>query len=560
MLNQKSFNNINSKKGLFFLPLGGVGEIGANCYLYCCDDSWIMIDLGVSFADEKYPGIDLLVPKLNFLDQIEEQLQGIVISHAHEDHAGAISFFTDKINCPVYASEFAYNLIKKRLKENHLSDKINLNKIKINKKLEFKNFKLSFFETNHSIPEPFAIKIETNYGNILHTADWKIDKNPLIGNVLDSSSFMDIGKEGLLALIGDSTNANTFGYSGSENEVRKHFIKLFSRYNKRIVATCFSSNITRLESIAFAAKKNNRKVVIVGRSINRTIEVARESGYLKNIDEFIPQEEVQYIPKDKIVIICTGSQGEKRSALFKIAYNSHPHIRLEKEDVVIFSSRDIPGNEKSINNLKNLLIRQRVEILTNNEELVHVSGHAYIEELKNMYQWTRPYLAVPIHGEPLHLAEHAKIAQSCQVPYTKILDNGSLLKIAPDKPEVVDKIDTGKMIVEGGRTYNSESDFIKERVKYSYEGIVMITLLINKNYTIDKNIIISQYGLPIDNVNKLSDYFQLEFIDEYLKIINDKKNKENNDAIKNLSKKVIRKYCMKKFKRRPEVQTHIVRI
>tara|TARA_Y100000590_G_scaffold407105_1_gene497028 strand:+ start:404 stop:2086 length:1683 start_codon:yes stop_codon:yes gene_type:complete len=560
MLNQNNFNNTITKKGLFFLPLGGVGEIGANCYLYCCNNSWIMIDLGVSFADEKYPGIDLLVPKLNFLDHIKDQLQGIIISHAHEDHAGAISFFTDKINCPVYASEFAYNLINRRLKENQLSNKINLEKININKKLEFKNFIISFFETNHSIPEPFAIKIDTEYGNILHTADWKIDKNPLIGNVLNSSSFKEMGQEGILALVGDSTNASTTGYSGSEEDVRNHFIKLFSRYNKRIVATCFSSNITRLESIAYAAKRNNRKVAIVGRSINRTIEAARESGYLKNIDEFISQEEAQYVPKDNIVIICTGSQGEKRSALFRIAYNSHPYIHLEKEDVVIFSSRDIPGNEKSINNLKNLLVRQKVEILTSNEELVHVSGHAYTEELKNMYQWIRPFLAVPIHGEPMHLLEHAKIAQSCQVPFTKILDNGSLLKIAPDKPEVIDKISTGKMIVEGGRTYNSESDFIKERLKYSYEGIVMITLLINKDYTLNKDIVISHFGLPIDNISKLSDSFKMEFIDEYLKIINNKKNKENNDVIISLSKKVVRKYCMREFKRKPEVQTHIVRI
>ena len=378
--------------------------------------------------------------------------------------------------------------------------------------------------------------------------------------ITNSSSFKEMGQEGILALVGDSTNASTTGYSGSEEDVRNHFIKLFSRYNKRIVATCFSSNITRLESIAYAAKRNNRKVAIVGRSINRTIEAARESGYLKKIDEFISQEEAQYVPKDNIVIICTGSQGEKRSALFRIAYNSHPYIHLEKEDVVIFSSRDIPGNEKSINNLKNLLVRQKVEILTSNEELVHVSGHAYTEELKNMYQWIRPFLAVPIHGEPMHLLEHAKIAQSCQVPFTKILDNGSLLKIAPDKPEVIDKISTGKMIVEGGRTYNSESDFIKERLKYSYEGIVMITLLINKDYTLNKDIVISHFGLPIDNISKLSDSFKMEFIDEYLKIINNKKNKENNDVIISLSKKVVRKYCMREFKRKPEVQTHIVRI
>ena len=561
MPNDLNIINSKTKKGLFFLPLGGVGEIGANCYLYCCDGSWIMIDLGVSFADEKFPGIDLLVPKLNILENINNNLEGIIISHGHEDHAGALPYFIDKINCPVYATEFACNLIKRKLKEFNLSEKIKLKKINTKKNLSFKNFNLSFIETTHSIPEPHAIKIKTNYGNILHTADWKIDNSPLIGNNFNSTYFEDIGNEGLLALVGDSTNANTSGYSGSENEVRNYLVKLFSRYNKCIVITCFSSNITRLESISFAAKKNNRKVGIIGRSLKRMIEVAYESGYLKNTDQFIFQEDLKNYSKDNLVIICTGSQGEKKSALYRIAYNSHQNLKLNSGDVVIFSSKDIPGNEKSINNLKNLLTRQKIEIITSNEEeLVHVSGHAYNEEIKEMYQWTRPFLSVPIHGEPVHLFEHAKIAQSCQVPQTKILDNGSLLKIAPNDPEIIDKIENGKMIVEGGKIYNSESEFIRERLKYSYDGIVMITLLINKDHSINKNITISQIGLPIDNIQRLYDNFRLKFSEEYTKLIDKELDKENNETIKTLSKKIIKKYCLQEYKRKPEVQTHIVRI
>ena len=256
--------------------------------------------------------------------------------------------------------------------------------------------------------------------------------------ILINKSFINLGNEGLLALIGDSTNADVIGYSKSEYEVKNELINVFSRYNYRIVTTCFSSNIARMESIAIAAKKNNRKVAVIGRSMKKTIEAAKENGYIKNLSNFISEDEAAFIPRENLVIICTGSQGEKRSALYRIAYNSHQNIHLENGDVVIFSSKDIPGNEKSINNLQNLLIRQKVEIITCEDELVHVSGHGYAEEIKKMYEWTRPYISIPIHGEPKHLLAHSKLAQSSQVPITKILENGLCLKIAPDEPKFVE--------------------------------------------------------------------------------------------------------------------------
>jgi len=554
-----SSDNFNLKNGLFFLPLGGVGEIGANCYLYCSNNSWIMIDLGVSFADEKFPGIDLLVPNLDFIDKIKDKLEAIIISHGHEDHAGAIPFYADKINCPIYATNFVYNLLLKKFKDYKISDKIKLKKIETNKVLSLNEFEFSFLETTHSIPEPYAILIKTNYGNILHTADWKIDKNPIIGNSFNPSLFKKISEENLLALVGDSTNANVSGSSGSEKDVQEHLKNLFSRYDKRIVITCFSSNISRLQSIADAAKKNNRHIAVLGRSLKRMIETAIECGYLKNLTNIVSEDEIQYFSRENIVIICTGSQGEKKSALYRIAYNSHSNIYLEKGDLVIFSSKDIPGNEKSINNLKNLLIKKKIEIISNEDEFVHVSGHGSIEEIKKMYEWTRPVLSVPVHGEPLHLLEHEKIAKSCQVPYTKILENGSLLKIGPQKPEVINKIETGKMIVEGGKIYNSESDFIRQRIKYSYEGIIMITLIINKDLSINKDIIITHYGLPIANMEEFTSNFKINFIESYLKLEKNNNISENDDSIKHLCKKVIKKYCMNQYKRKPEVQTHIIR-
>jgi ribonuclease J len=519
-------NFIIPKKGLFFLSLGGIGEIGANCYLYCSDGKWIMIDLGLTFADENYPGIDLLLPKIDFINQIAKDLEAIIISHGHEDHAGAVAFFADKIKCPVYATGFAKSLIENRLKEFGSLDKIKLNKIDTSKSLKLDNFDIKFISTNHSIPEPHSILIDTKYGKLLHTADWKIDPNPIEGDLFDKKSFEKIGNDGLLALIGDSTNADVPGFSGSESEVRTELIKIFSRYNKRIIATCFSSNITRMESIAIAAKKNNRKVAIIGRSMKKTIEAATKNGLINALNEFISEEEASFIPRENLVVICTGSQGEKRSALYRIAYNAHRNINVEKDDLVIFSSRDIPGNEKTINNLKNLLIRQKIEIITNEDDMVHVSGHGHAEEIKKMYEWTRPYISIPVHGEPKHLIAHSMLSQASQVPITKILENGKCIKLAPEDPKIYGMVDTGKMIVEGKNIYDSESNFIKARRRFSFEGVMLVSIVLYKDFSIHKDIKITSNGLPIDNHDYIIKEFKKIFLTDFLRINADKKSSD----------------------------------
>ena len=557
MVNSSLFNDIPSE-GLFFMSLGGIGEIGANCYLYGSDGKWLMIDLGITFADEKFPGVDLLLPKLDFIDKISDNLEAIIISHGHEDHAGATAFFADKINCPVYATNFAKTLIENRLKEFNSLDKVNLIAIDSKKQIKLKNFELSFISTTHSIPEPNAILINTKYGNLLHTADWKIDQNSSFGENFDIEEFEKIGNEGLLALIGDSTNADVPGFSKSESEVKTELVKVFSRYNQRIVITCFSSNIERIESIAIAAKKNNRKVALIGRSMKKTIEAAIKNRIISEELNFISEEEASFIPKENLVVICTGSQGEKRSAMYRIAYNSHKNITLEKDDVVIFSSRDIPGNEKSINDLKNLLIRQKVEIITAEDDLVHVSGHGYAEEIKKMYDLTRPYIAIPVHGEPKHLVAHSKLAQASQVPFTKILDNGQCIKLAPDNPELQFSIDTGKLIVEGKNLYDSESLFIKNRRKFSFEGIIFVSLIINSDFSINKNIIITTEGLPNFNLDNLKSLFCEEFITNYDKFNLDKKSSDQ--IISDLVKKSIRISLKLETSKKPEVKTHIIRL
>jgi len=551
-------NFITPKEGLFFLSLGGIGEIGANCYLYSCDNKWIMIDLGLTFADDQYPGIDLLLPQVDFLDQIKDNLEAVIISHGHEDHAGALSYFVDKINCPVYATGFACSLIKNRLKEFGKLDLIELKVIDIKKTLKLKNFTLNFISTTHSIPEPYSIIIKTKYGNLLHTADWKIDSQPLSRNKFDQKSFQKLGNEGVLALIGDSTNADSSQKSKSESEVRDEFEKIFSRYNNRIVTTCFSSNIARIESIAYAANNNNRKIVLVGRSIKKNIEAAKENGYLLKTNNIITEEESKYLPKENIVIICTGSQGEKRSALYRIAYNSHPSINLEKGDVVIFSSKDIPGNEKSINNLQNLLIRQKIEIITSEDELVHVSGHCYADEIIQMYQWIKPYISIPVHGEPKHLEAHLKLAQMSQVPVTKVLENGTCFKIAPEKPEIYDKIQVGKLIVEGKNIYKSDESFIKDRRKMSFQGLILISLIIYNDFSLHKDIKITNKGLPIQNSIKVDTYFKENFLQDYIKL--SKEEKSSDEIIADLVKKILRGYMKTNLGKKPEVKVHIIRL
>jgi len=545
------------EKGLYFLSLGGIGEIGANCYLYCCDGKWIMIDLGLSFADEQFPGVDLLVPKIKFIEEIKDNLVGIIISHGHEDHAGAVAYLVDKINCPVYASSFAKLLIENRLKEFGKLDSIDLIEFDSTKNLSLDNFNLRFIDTTHSIPQPQAIVIETQYGNLLHTADWKIDDKPTLGNTFNKNSFIELGNQEVLALIGDSTNANIPGFSGSEDEVKNELKQVFSRYINRIVVTCFSSNIARIINIVDAAKKNNRKIALIGRSMKKNIEAAVKSRLIEDNDIFISEEEASLIPKENLVIICTGSQGEKRSALYRIAYNSHRNINLEKDDVVIFSSRDIPGNEKSINDLKNLLIRQRVEIITADDDLVHVSGHGYAEEIKLMYNWVKPYLSIPIHGEPVHLASHKKISEASQVPITKILQNGKCLKIAPGDCSIVDNIETGKLIVEGKYLYDSDSDFIRDRRKYSYEGIAMISILINNDHSIDNNIQLSLIGLPNEELITIKEEFKTEFIENYIKLNHNQKSSDQNviDMIRKNLKFVLKNILQKK----PEIQIHLIR-
>src|ERR1700741_268589 len=406
---------------LFFVSLGGAGEIGMNLNLYCYAGDWLILDCGVTFGDDSQPGLEVVMPDPAFIVEKRDRLLGIVATHAHEDHIGAIPYLWTQLRCPVWATPFTASLLRAKLAEAGLADRVKIKVVPMSGRFMIGSFDLERITLTHSIPEPNAVALRTPVGTVLHTGDWKFDPDPLIGPTADEAALRKLGDEGVLALIGDSTNALRPGTSGSEADLRRSLIDLIGRYDARVALACFASNVARLETIARAAAVHGREVALVGRSLWRIDKAARENGYLADLPRFLTEDEAGYIPRDRIVLICTGSQGEPRAALSRIARNDHPHVMLEPGDVVIFSSRIIPGNEKAINRLQNALVRLGVEIVTEEDDFVHVSGHPARDEVVRMYQRVRPQIAIPVHGEPRHLIAHSQLAGECQVPQPPVI-------------------------------------------------------------------------------------------------------------------------------------------
>ncbi len=412
-----------------FVALGGANEIGMNLSLYGCAGDWLILDCGVTFGDNSQPGLDVVMPDPAFIAERRDRLLGIVATHAHEDHIGAIPYLWPQLRCPVWATPFTASLLHAKLVEVGLADKVKINVVPMSGRFTIGPFDLELVTLTHSIPEPNAVVLRTAAGTVLHTGDWKLDPDPLIGEPADEVALRRLGDEGVLAMICDSTNALRPGSSGSEADLRRSLTELVGRYDARVAVACFASNVARLETIAHAAAAHGREVALVGRSLWRMDKAARENGYLADLPSFLTEDEAAYIPRDRIVMICTGSQGEPRSALARIARDDHPSVELEPGDVVIFSSRIIPGNEKSIGRLQNALARLGIEIVTELDHFVHVSGHPARDELVRMYQMIRPQIAIPVHGEARHLIAHAHLAGECQVPQPLIVENGDMVRL-----------------------------------------------------------------------------------------------------------------------------------
>ncbi len=414
---------------LLFVALGGANEIGMNLNLYGIAGQWLILDCGVTFGDDSQPGLEVVMPDPAFIAERRDRLLGIVATHAHEDHIGAIPYLWKELRCPVWATPFTASLLRAKLVEAGLADQVRINVVPMSGRFTVGPFDLELVTLTHSIPEPNAVVLRTAAGTVLHTGDWKLDPDPLIGEPVDEAALRRLGHEGVLAIVCDSTNALRPGSSGSEAELRRSLTELVGRYDARVAVACFASNVARLETIAHAAAVHGRDVALVGRSLWRIEKAARENGYLSGVPAFLTEEDAGYVPRDRILMICTGSQGEPRSALARIAREDHPNVELETGDAVIFSSRIIPGNEKTIGRLQNALARLGVEIVTELDHFVHVSGHPARDELVRMYQMIRPKVAVPVHGEARHLIANAELARDCQVPQTLVIENGDLVRL-----------------------------------------------------------------------------------------------------------------------------------
>jgi ribonuclease J len=490
---------------LTFAPLGGVGEIGMNLSIYGLGDrhrrSWLAIDLGVSFGDEEHlPGIDLIMPDITFLEKERKNLVGLVLTHAHEDHFGAIIDLWPRLKCPIYATKFSAALFEAKCEAERNPPKIPVTVIPSGGRVDIGPFNIEFIPVAHSIPESHALAIHTEIGTVLHTGDWKIDPTPIIGPPTDERRLRELGDAGLLALIGDSTNAVRDGRSPSEAEVAKTIAALVKSAKGRVAVTTFASNVGRLKAVADAAKAADREVVIVGRAMDRVVQVARETGYLEGVQNFRSPDLYGHFPADKVLALCTGSQGEPRAALARIANDDHPEVTLNKGDRVIFSSRTIPGNEKAVGAIINGLVAQGVEIITDRDHLVHVSGHPRRDELREMLAWTRPQLVIPVHGEALHLAEHAKLARAAGVPRVLTCRNGDLVKLGPGTPGIIDQLPSGRLYKDGTILEDAKSRAVVERRRMGFAGCVFVAIAMTEKGELADDPEVDLVGVPEKNM------------------------------------------------------------
>ena len=476
---------MTDKAELLFLPLGGCNEIGMNLNAYAYgpmhDRRWIIVDMGVSFGDLRTPGVDVIIPDPAFIEEQRDNIEAIFLTHAHEDHIGAVGHLWHRFQKPMYATPFTAELIRHKLNDAGVIDKAKLNVVPLGGKVKAGPFEVEYVTLTHSIPEPNGLAIKTPAGTILHTGDWKIDPDPQIGAPFDSTVLEKMGDEGVLAMVCDSTNVFEEGEAGSEGSCRDELVDLIGEQTGRVAVTAFASNVARVESIVRAAEANGRHVCLVGRSMHRITAAAKAVGMLSDCAEFVDEKEAGYLPPEAILYLCTGSQGEPRAALSRIAQGNHPHVTLNKGDTVIFSSRVIPGNERGIFDLQNALAEKGVKLITDRMRHIHVSGHPCRDELRRMYSWVRPRISVPVHGERRHILEHADYAKSLQVSEAVTPKNGDVIRLAPGRAKIVDEVPTGRLLLDGNRLIPENAQGIQERRRLSFAGHVTVAICFDDN-------------------------------------------------------------------------------
>jgi ribonuclease J len=485
---------------LVFLPLGGCGEIGMNLYLYgvgpAPDRTWLMVDLGIKFGDERDPGVDVILPDTAFIEAERANLAGIVLTHAHEDHFGAVAHLWPRLKVPVYATPFTAHLLRRKLAEAGLLETVPIEEIGLGTRLDIGPFNVEFVSVTHSIPEPNALVLRTSCGTVVHSGDWKIDPTPVVGPLMREDRLREIGAEGCRAFICDSTNVLRGGISPSEGDVGEELLAVIAEAPNRVAVTSFASNVARIASIARATAAAGRHLVVVGRALHNIIEAARETGYLDDTIEVLDQDAYGYLPRDKVVCLCTGSQGERRAALSRIAEGSHPMVAFEAGDTVVYSSRTIPGNEKAVSRIHNLLAAAGVDVVTVDERPVHVTGHPRRGELEEIYKWLRPELLVPMHGEARHLHEHAKFARACGIPEAVMVNDGDMVRLAPGPAMIVDEVPVGRLHIDGTLIVSEADGVSRGRRKLSFSGLVAVSLVVSAKGRVVGEPLVDLFGIP----------------------------------------------------------------
>ena len=551
------------KDELLFCPLGGSGEIGMNMNLFAYgkpdNQKWIIVDVGVTFADDTVPGVDIIYPDPGFIIDKKDDLLGIVLTHAHEDHIGAIAHVWPKLKCKIFATPFTSVLITEKFKEKKIDITGYLKIVELNSTINLDPFKIEFVTLTHSILEPNGLRIQTPAGNILHTGDWKCDPDPLIGGNINSERLKEIGNEGVLAMICDSTNVFSAGRAGSELDVRKNLLKVFERLKKRIIVTSFASNVARMETVFYCAEQTGRHISLVGRSMHRIFKAARQCGYLKNVIDPIDSRDAKNISREKIVYLCTGSQGEPMGAMNRIVKYTHPDVYIERNDAVVFSSKIIPGNEKKLYKLHNNLVKEGIEVISEDNEYIHVSGHPNREDLRDMYNWIKPKAVIPVHGEHRHMIEHIEFAKEMQVKYPIQVENGDIVKLYPgEKPEVYDKAPSGRVYLDGNVPVEEDSRSIKERRNISSNGFLEATIMITPKGNIHNKPLVTFRGLPVYESDEFI-YGLEEEIERTVKTFSLNNTKQHDNLIDAL-KTTCRKFSKEKTGKKPLTNINLVRI
>lgn len=547
------------KDSLVFIPLGGVTGIGQNFFLYGYKGKWLIVDCGMGFPGEHFPGVEVLLPDPTFIAGHKKDIVGLVITHGHEDHIGAIPYLWQDLQCPIYATPFTAELIEDKLDEFGLTGRVQLEVVEQGALLELPPFEVEFIPVNHSIPEPSMLAIRTKEGTIIHTGDWKFDSAPIIGDTTNVAALKELGKQGVLALVSDSTNIFSEKEEKTERDVRESLTEIFKSAPSRIIITCFASNVGRMESIYWAAHAAGRQVCLMGRSFWRIDSAARAAGYMKDIPPFLTEEEAAEIDRNKIVYICTGSQGEPYSALSKLA-SPRPapgQLTLDSQDIVIFSSRVIPGNELAIAALQKRLLMSGCTIITDREKLVHVSGHPAQDSMKKLYDYLKPQIAIPVHGEPMYIVEHKKLAEEWGAGMSIIVEEGDVLELNDGDPEIIGEVPVGCLAVDGKKIVSLGSDVLKKRRKMIEGGTVVGTIVVDQKGQILGKPQISSFGLLDTNPEDLEKLVQLikMHVDEL-----PADQKQDDSLVKEAVRLTVRRFITEQFGKKPLIEIHLVRI